>query len=690
MSKKQKANSKKAQPKNKKQIKEQQKTVKPTICQTQKNHRLIFLIIVVVSVVLYANTFTHDYALDDTLVILENSFTTQGISGIKDIFSYDTFQGFFGVEKKLVAGGRYRPLSVATFALEYEFFGLTPGVSHIINVLLYALCGIFIYLVLDRMFGHILFFSDQKINQFLTIPVLSTFIFIAHPIHTEVVANIKGRDEIMTLLFSILTLWFIIKYFDSNKKLFLFISGISFFLGFLSKENTITFLGIIPLSVYFIYFKDDKKTILKKISASLIVIIPVTLIYLLVRYAVLGGFSAKIADELMNNPFLYATISEKYATIFYTLLLYIKLLVFPHPLTFDYYPFHIEIVSWTNVAAISGLLLYVAMGVYALVTIKQKNSIAYGFLIYLMSISIVSNLFFPVGTFMNERFVFIASLGFCIILAYLILKYIPKLLKNNAKTAVISILSLLFLLYSAKTISRNTVWKDDLTLFRNDVKISDNSAKVHTSLCATLIEKSDNIENQEERIKMLEEALSHGHRALEIYKNSVAARELLGYGYWRLNKNYQKSATYYIEILRFNPQHPEALSNLMAVFSNVQDVKFKMQTYQTIYQFMPDNYRLNYEIGVLYARYFKDLDNGLKFMQQAIKINPNRKEAYKDIGVIWGFKGEYQKSIEALEIALKLDPNDADIYKNIGVNYRAIGNTQKATEYFKKAQSIKP
>src|ERR1039457_1130018 len=171
---------------------------------------LPLMIIVVFTFILYANTFTNDYALDDLIVINGNAFTKKGFSGLGEIFSYDSFTGFFGKQKKLVAGGRYRPLSMATFAIEYGFFkDFKPGFSHFLNVLFYAITGILLFLILSRLIKP----QKNKLKQWhLGIPFIATLLFLAHPLHTEVVANIKGRDEIFALMFSLLTVWLILLY----------------------------------------------------------------------------------------------------------------------------------------------------------------------------------------------------------------------------------------------------------------------------------------------------------------------------------------------------------------------------------------------------------------------------------------------------------------------------------------------
>jgi len=306
-------------------------------------------ILIIAGFIFYANTLSNKYALDDAIVITQNNFTKQGIYGIDDILSNEGFTGFFGRKKSLVAGGRYRPLSLVTFAVEYQIFGLNPFVSHLINIILYILTTILLYKTLSG------FFPDYS-KSILGVPFVASLLFLIHPIHTEVVANIKGRDEIMTLLGSLLSIYLSLKYIEKQNRKYLIYIFITFFLALMSKENAITFLAIIPLSIY--YFKKEH------FKTTLISIMPVlavaTIIYLYIRYKVIGFTFEAVESELMNNPYVNTSTANKFATVFYTMLLYIKLLIFPHPLTFDYYPKQIPIISWSDVRAIISLLFYLA------------------------------------------------------------------------------------------------------------------------------------------------------------------------------------------------------------------------------------------------------------------------------------------------------------------------------------------
>ena len=83
------------------------------------------IILVFIGFVFYANSFSNEYALDDGIVIQNNDYVQQGFRGIPKILSTDAYESFYrqmGAKQQL-EGGRFRPLSVVTFAIEQQFFG---------------------------------------------------------------------------------------------------------------------------------------------------------------------------------------------------------------------------------------------------------------------------------------------------------------------------------------------------------------------------------------------------------------------------------------------------------------------------------------------------------------------------------------------------------------------------------------
>ncbi|MDD2634182.1 MAG: tetratricopeptide repeat protein [Bacteroidales bacterium] len=689
----------------------------------KKNNYFAILAFCVFAFVLYGNTIGHDYALDDAIVITSNEFTQNGIKGIPDIFKYDTFTGFWlssypdrtasqiQEEKKLVAGGRYRPLSLVTFALEIELFGKkikdangqiihkgNPSISHFINIILYFLTTCLLYIILLRLFPPK---KDKK--WYFSFAFITSILFLAHPIHTEAIANIKGRDEIMTLLGSLAAVWFTIKYLDTKKIHFAILSSVSLFLGLLSKENAITFLAIIPITIY--YFTNHKLSSNLKASIPLLIAAG---IFLLIRANVLGfgGGEKQISQEIMNNPFLGASFAEKMATIFFTLWMYIKLLIFPHPLTYDYYPYQIEIIGWDNPGAYLTLVLYLAIGIYAVYgMIKKKDMFSYGIWFYLLPLSVVSNIFFPVGTFMNERFVFISSIGFCLILAWLIYKYIPKIIKDKSSASYFTsfIMIIVLGLYSVKTISRNKAWENDLTLFTTDVQTSSNSAKSNCSAGGKLIEEAQKPDNKNNKVlhdQMCKQAIGYLEHAIEIYPNYVDALNLLGNAHYEHNFAVAKSLHYYAKVLKIRPFHNIAYNNSRIVMQNAISLltnNYSSSTPEDILKSCDEIIKAKPEFGeayhlkgTLYGKHFNIIDSAFIYLQKAEKINFEKNAAfYKDLGVAYGMKGYYNESLEYFHKAIELDPNDAQSYFNLGVTYQQLGDVQNANLYLQKSEELK-
>src|SRR6185369_9953569 len=131
----------------KKKIKKQTKESHQPVKNTEARIKWIYLFLFAFSFLLNANTLHHEYAFDDTVVISENKFTRQGIHGIPGLIKNDLFAGVHG-KRLVLGGGRWRPLSLITFALEYQFFGTNPHASHWINVLLYGLAMVILFLTL--------------------------------------------------------------------------------------------------------------------------------------------------------------------------------------------------------------------------------------------------------------------------------------------------------------------------------------------------------------------------------------------------------------------------------------------------------------------------------------------------------------------------------------------------------------
>jgi tetratricopeptide (TPR) repeat protein len=613
-----------------------------------------YAIIFGLALILYGNTLTNGFVLDDSIVITENDFTKKGFSGIWEILTTDSFHGFFkdGNKKNLVSGGRYRPLSVVLFAAEYEIFGKSAFWGHFFNILWFGLLCAVILRTLTLLF--------KNLPQGDVLALVATLLFTAHSVHTEAVANIKGRDEILSLLFSFGALYFTLLCHDEKKNLYLIYAGISMFLGLLSKEITITFLAVIPLALYLFRYE----TVSTIIKSSVAILIP-SAIFLIIRQSILGNSLGEESTELMNNPFLKwngerylpFTSSERLATIMYTWLIYLKLLIWPAVLTHDYYPKHIELMQLGDWKVMVSFLIHLSLVLIAFIGFKKNKVISFGILMYFMTFSIISNLFFPIGTFMAERFLFTPSAAFSVLSGFMIIKA-----EQKSKWLSVALFGFFFLFFSIKTVERNPVWKDNHTLFLTDVKYSPNSAKLLNAAAGSTIdlykeEKDQNIKN-----KMMDEAIGYLNRALQIHPTFSGAELLAGNALFFKN-DLQGAADKYRKILSSSPGDKNAKKNLA----------FTLRA-----------------MGKYAGETLNDLDKAMTCLKESFELEPEDLETARLLAVAHGMKGNHDEVIKLLEGYLKKDSNNANVLFNLSRAYAFKNDKVKEKEYFEKAISLDP
>ncbi|MCB0736091.1 MAG: tetratricopeptide repeat protein [Bacteroidetes bacterium] len=632
-------------------------------------------IVFVFPLLVYVSTLGLDgFVLDDALYIKENDFTKKGLSGIKDHLSNEALVGFYGEQKNLLSGGRYRPLAPITYSIEYALYGFNPWASHAINALLYALLIWLLY----KLFREFVPDNNKK-----TIPIwllLGLLVYAAHPLHTEVVANIKGRDQIMAFIFVVLATFSSLK----AQKNFIYLAPASFwfFLGLLSKESTVTFLPIIPLSLYF--FKGSKPIKLLSISGLLLL---TTFLWFGLRAKVIGDVATTtgVEDDILNNPFLHMVWNEKHATIIYTFLLYLKLHFLPFPLTHDYYPHHVQPHYFSNPSVIISALILMAFIIISLYGLAKRKAFGFWAIFFLATYSISSNFFFVIGTYMNERFVFEASLAICISLAY----GVQKLIKNQSSSTIA--LSTIALVFGIMSVKRSQAWNDNYTLFTTDVKVSKNSIKGLIEAGGQYYERADTTKNISKRNELLSKSIPLLTRAIKLDSlgNGFVARNLLGNAYITKYGPTDSAAKVYKEVLDRDPNYQLVLNNIMAVMKNkAYNAQQRIQFGISFQQFYSKNAVYYYLLGQIHCREMQDLNNGIAFLEKSVAINPKLFDGYADLGVAYGMQGDFGNSNIFFLKAYELRGNDANVIQGIILNYRNLGNAEKASEFEQKLNQL--
>lgn len=554
---------------------------------------------------LYANTMTHDYVLDDPIITIENQFVQRGFSGLADIFSHGYLYGFNGSNDQ-----SYRPLVLANMAIEKQLFGNNPTVHHFFNVLIYALSGVFLFLFLRQIF-------KQK-NIWL--PLAITALFIAHPIHTEVVANIKGRDELLSFMFAVLSLYALMRHAYTQNALWLYGSVVFYFLCVLSKETGLAVLGLVPFTLYF-FTKIELKTILTRTALFLLM----AAVYFFIRSLAMDSMTFEEDMHVINNSLMgAASVSERLASTLAILGRYIQLLIFPHPLSYDYSYNQIPLTGWGHWRTLTALALYVGMAVVAVVGLRRKSPVAYGIIWFVVMLLLVANLHpkLMVGATMAERFIFSSTLGFCIVLAYLLHHYLKPLETLVSAKTFLAIIGIIVGLYSIKTISRNTVWKNGETLYLSGLKTAPNSARAHNHYGSYLLKKAEATQDPNLRNQLFTQAIPHFDNALKILPNYTEAGYNKGVCYYSTGQT-EKAQNTYLQALAHNPNNTNVLNNLGVIYFNENNYEKALEYWLRIFAIDKNNVNALGNVGAIYQKQ-GELEKALTYYEQAIQIGANR------------------------------------------------------------------
>lgn len=618
-------------------------------------------ILLLLPFLIYGATLSFGYVLDDALYITDNSFTKEGLGGIFDHLTKESLVGFYGEQKSLLTGGRYRPLGPITYSIEYAIYGFNPALSHLVNVVLYGLLLLLLYRVVKK-------FSDSQ-HWFLNVAFLGLLFFAVHPLHVEVVANIKGRDQILGLMAVAGTALLSFRFFEGNK-LSLIGMCVLFFLGLLAKESTITFLPIIPLVHYFF----GKKRIVQTVPVFLALLVAAAAWFVLRLWA-LQGFESVESTMLLNDPYINSTSGQRLGTTIYTWLLYLKLLVVPHPLTYDYYPFHITIRELTDIRVIASMVVHLGLAVVAFIGFKKRSVYAFLVILYAATFSISSNLFFNIGTFMNERFLFEPSLAFCLLAALLIVRKVPA--KAQLIVALVPLL-----IFAALSFNRSFAWKDNFTLFTTDVKTSGNSIKGLMGAGGMLYDKALITVDPLEKKEYLDQSILYLERSITLMPTELNNYRLLGRSYFERDGIGSPLVNAYLEVFRQSPGDALTNKNVETIVSDQRyAAEDRLNFGLSFMNFMPGSAVLNFRIGTIYGQTMGDIQNSIAYLQKAVDLSPNNPDYLKNLGTALAISGDFAGSVIQFEKVIKLSPNDKQVLSGLALNYQNLGNQELAAYY---------
>lgn len=641
-------------------------------------NKQLILILAVFSILLYINTLRNGYALDDVMVLRDNTYVTQGVKAIPELLATPHMRGYLVIPNDL-----YRPLSLVVFAIEYQFFGPTPAVGHFFNVLWFAGCVIMLFLFLDKLFA----------GKRRAVAFIAALVFAAHPIHTEVVANIKSRDELMSYFFGFWSLNIFMNYMRDAKMKQLIAGSFVFFLALISKETVIAFIGIIPL-IFLFYDKRDAR---RAVSITIAAIVPF-IIFLGIRSAVLSAYNANqsVPVEFIDNALSGApSFAAKFATEMVILGKYLKLMFIPYPLLCNYsynaIPFADFASPWFWLSLVAyGFIIYVAVTRFMK---DHKDPWAFAIIFYLATLFLFSNLPFLMGAELAERFAFFCSTGVCIVAGLAFEKWIIK--EEGADvlavkgTKVLAILVPVLLVFGGLTIARNGDWKDNYTLYRTDIDKSPNDARLFHYVATALAEERYPAEKDTaKKREMNRESIDYLRRSLAIYPNYSEAHVELGKVF---DQNHQWDSAEYHDrrALELAPENFTATNNLGNVYLAEGKYPDAIVYFRRALALNPNFKYAYYNLGLTYKQ-LNQPDSTIKYCRKMLELEPNYIGAVQELGTAYFSKQRYDSAEYFFNLVLAANPNDAGALHNMGATYLNAKKYPMAIDFFKKAIAANP
>lgn len=481
------------------------------------NDIFIYVVLILFTFFVYGITLTFSFGLDDNYILNQM------------IMSDKSINGFFSIFCNWYAGNDYRPITVMSFWIERNVFGsIIPSISHLLNVAIFSYLIITIY----RFIKLSDFFVDN--NKLKILALLSCLLFIVHPNHVSVVANIKSRDNLLSMLFGLLASIQFLQFYKYKKLKQVILYGFFMFISILCKLDSYVF-SIVPILVVIFYSKE--KLNYKFLFLPLVIFLFVFILKGILEHTLLDdSLRVKMSVDASENPLvhnnsLYSHICMSLTTMLY----YFKFLVIPHGYYFYFGYNQIPLTPIYSILNLLSIAIYTSLFFTSMYLYKQNKLYLFCYLFFLFSIAYSSNLIITIPGIVMDRYNFIASLGFCIAFASILIDVFNlDSLSIYRNKIVILILSI----YLVFTFYRISAWKDTFTLYNRDIKNLSKSVNALRIISVSYIKKS-NEKNIDKNIseKYMNLANEYIDKALAISSESSMAWEAKGLCYMNKNDN---------------------------------------------------------------------------------------------------------------------------------------------------------
>ena len=550
--------------------------------------RIAVLVVAVAAAMAYAGTLTFDFVWDDTLLIQRS----HQLHYWRDLLPALSTHFWAEVQE---SSHYYRPLVTLSFFLDLSVWGLNPLGFHLTNLLAHLGASLAVLALAHRLSG-----SELAAGA-------TGLLFALHPLHTEPVAFVSGRTDVLATLFFLIAVLGYARWRDTGSRAACAGSLVSFFLALGAKEVAVTLPLVLALYDWTRSGGERRPAAAARALGRYSLYGAVLLVYVAIRAWALGGLAD--ATEAAWAP-LYVRVLTGIKIIGW----YAWLVLVPYPAN-AYYP--IVPTGWPPPPT-WWLPAGVLVATLGLTTVALRFAPVVGFGALWFWITLIPSAgvnFLPLSApIMAERFLYLPSVGFCLVAGLAIGRLLREIETGDAtgparqvRPVPAAALAALLVTYALSTLWRNESWKDDYRLYLNMVETSPEAALPHVNLAFTQLQKGE-----------VASAREHLARAVEIL-----------------------------------PQNPRALVGLALAQTVLGEREAGLVHALKAYAYAPKNPNVLATLGAVYL-YRDEPARAVVHLEDALKLNPNQPNAVLNLALAQAKLGHHAEAEQALGRGLTL------------------------------------
>lgn len=645
----------------------------------------------VAGVIVYANTLGNGFAYDDVAVVAKNDRITS-LTNIRGIWLTDWWYKPPEQSEERHRDRLYRPLTMFTFALNYAISGRSPWSYHLFNVLTHAGVCVLAVLLSWRYFGRAL------------LAWWTGLLFAVHPIHTEAVAGVVGRAEILAAGFTLACLLCAARDVESpGRGWWLWRAGLlSCFAGaLLSKEPGIALLGLVPLTDAWLLRRQAERgapcwrragqvgraILQRRVAGVYLPMLAITAGYLALRYVALDyRLRRELLPSVVDNPLVEALPIERFWTVFKILGQYLWLMVWPEALCCDYSLNALPLAGGPqDPLAALGLAAAVVALTGAVVSASRRGHVALAVAFFVCCYLLVSNSVVLIGTIFGERLFYLPSLPVLWLLVMAGLEGNRRLRRawatwRESRLLCPAVLVSLVAVLSARTILRNTDWKDSQRLFAADVLVHPTSARLLVFQARAMI-----------KARQWDEAMATLRRALEIAPNYADAYRGLGFclaarGEWDQARLYYETA---LQIRLEWPQCQREYEQWRRHFEeNEAELEAEVARLEALCEGRPDDVGVLLELAAAQEAAGRYRD-AIAACREVIARQPDNMRARMRLAALLVIDEQFDEAIEQYRRVLDREPDNWIAHTNLAMLLHT-RDASAALEHARRAVALQP